>query len=204
MSDVVFTEEDLKRIESLSKAEKLAIAGVVAPVKRSQKAHDRVVTLESGRKISGAKMLEKLCERIGVELEPKDGIRPTRVVCERCGRVVGTNKIGVVSVVCGLCKRPPCGSCGKTVSAKAASLAFEEQREPRCKECSYRIRRETVPSVCKRGHSMAGYNIERSGKLTWCRTCKRDRARAAEAKKAPGARAAYLREWRRRQKERAA
>lgn len=66
----------------MSRAERLRLAGVVAPIVRGGKA--RVLRTESGKVITTADLAEGLLNRERVELELTLGA--ARLVCKRCGK----------------------------------------------------------------------------------------------------------------------
>lgn len=79
--------------ESMNKAQRLAVAGVVAPHLREQSdkaAKRRVARVDKDGNVVGyttlAEVQRALLERQKIELEVIDGVRPKEIVCAQCGR----------------------------------------------------------------------------------------------------------------------
>lgn len=93
------------RLAGLSKAERLLIAGAVAPaVRRATDGDRRIAIVDAAGKIVGYRTLadvrKSLLERAKIEIDTGDGVRPKTVVCERCGRLVKVGSRSSVKRVC--------------------------------------------------------------------------------------------------------
>lgn len=108
----------------MTKANRLALAGVVAPVLRSQdartarrrvKVYDRA-TGEVVREISLVEAQKGLLATAKIELEVQPDERPTHVSCELCGRVLPVEKGRVPPKACrsGCDRQQTCAGWGPT------------------------------------------------------------------------------------------
>ena len=92
---------------NFNKAERLVIAGAVAPVLRDGSARNktRVVKTYSGRVVTLADVQAGLLAKTKIELEVDDGVRPKSIVCA-CGAVVKVRPDGgPVPKSCRICSR---------------------------------------------------------------------------------------------------
>lgn len=135
-----------------NKAERLALAGAVAPTLRNNaaKAKDRkVAKLDKDGNVVGyttlAKVQEALLAKEKIELAVQDGVRPKKIFCETCGVPFAPPKKGFANRVCRKCREKPCVDCGKPTSARWAN---ETAKDRRCMECYHKKRRAPPPGLC--------------------------------------------------------
>jgi hypothetical protein len=143
--------EDLR---PANRAERLALAGAVAPRVRSQSdraAMRRVARVNAEGKIVGyttlAEVQKALLERERIEMETVDGVRPKGKICEQCGKPTRVGGSGKLPSICRDCRRRPCVDCGKRLSQGATYAALKEKREMLCLLCTRRRKRKP-PSKC--------------------------------------------------------
>ncbi|MCW5834514.1 MAG: hypothetical protein KIS78_19085 [Labilithrix sp.] len=81
--------------EKMNKAQRLAIAGVVAPFLREgaeRAAKRRVAKVDKDGNVVGyttlAEVQAKILERAEIEIAVQDGVRPKEVICKYCGKVI--------------------------------------------------------------------------------------------------------------------
>lgn len=91
----------------LSKADRLAIGGTVAPVVRRQAEKPRVVTVvgkdgQPVRQTTHVEVAKSVLARAEIEFSVQPGKRPEFIVCEVCGRPVKVPQKGRVPVRCRL------------------------------------------------------------------------------------------------------
>jgi hypothetical protein len=155
-----------------NKAERLALAGAVAPAVRSaaDRLRARRVTLYSQEAFdkggvrldevvtgytTADKVIESHLERQKIEIDVSDGVRPDVVVCELCGRVVRTLPFGPVLR---RCEGRDCldWRCGGGVAGEPCDkIAPRHQRTP------HRVaRRNGNPWRCLR-HALENRRIDR-------------------------------------------
>lgn len=144
-----------EQTDEWNKAERLAVASVVAPSLRAAaektKAR-RVALVDKDGNVTGytslAKVQESLLRARELELAVGDGVRPKEVFCRRCGKTVKTNPKGgsLPSACIGGCdKQSTCGGSGcSKVPPKGAFHSREwEMRGGRpwmCKPCAGALR----------------------------------------------------------------
>jgi len=129
----------------LSKADRLAIGGAVAPAVRQQaEGPARAVTVvdKDGRpvrKTTAVEVTKAVLARSDIEFSVQDGKRPKWVKCETCGAPVRANKKGRIRVVCRggtykcACGKPIdpnnfSGKCGRGKSCGMCEWACAQQR----------------------------------------------------------------------------
>jgi hypothetical protein len=139
---------------AMSKAERLALAGAIAPILRDQgqDAFERRVTLlDKDGKVVGYRTLAEvqmgLLRRKQIEFEVADGVRPTKVVCEQCGKLFAPRP-GKLRKVCPDGCNVQCPGFGETegsCQARSPRNAFQpaviKARKGRawmCKPCGIR------------------------------------------------------------------
>jgi hypothetical protein len=132
--------------EDWNKAERLAVAGAVAPRLRSQDDKTksrRVALVDKDGKVTGyttlAEVQKSLLKAREIELDVQDGVRPKEVVCRACGR---TRKVGrgPVPMVCRNGCDTRCGTdgCSGRIAAATAVRAAIEGKLRICRACSMR------------------------------------------------------------------
>lgn len=87
----------------LSKAERLAIGGAVAPVVRTARARPVVLVGKDGKPVgvtSTVEVAKSLLRRSEIEFSTQEGKRPEFVNCRDCGRPVRVGKSGPVPTFC--------------------------------------------------------------------------------------------------------
>lgn len=120
-----------------NKAERLALAGQIAPVLRDQTPGAiarRVARVDSNGNVVGyttiGEVQASLLRRQKIELAFEEGVRPTEVPCERCGAPVAVRPTGRIPKVHAACKIGHCSIC----------LAETSRGKSRCGTCVARIR----------------------------------------------------------------
>lgn len=143
-----------------SEAERLAIAGAVAPILRSipdrvTKRRVKVYSRETGetlreaeygealRGLAEAYALEHAIDEAQAHESAKRGVR--RSLCQQCGLEFEYPNDGGVRAACGKCKTLPCaGGCGRTPPKSALEGTKIRRRRGRpwvCKSCAGDVRR---------------------------------------------------------------
>src|SRR5690348_3965150 len=114
--------------EKWNKAERLAVAGALAPNLRanSDRLSRRVVhtwnqqTGEVTRHLTGVEAVEGILRTAEIEFDVRDGARPKNVVCEFCGRVVRVAKSrSIVPLAC----LPEDGGCHRQQTCAKAGCS---------------------------------------------------------------------------------
>ncbi len=93
----------------LSKADRIAIGGAVAPIVRRQAEAPRVVTVvgkdgKPVRKTTSAEVAKAVLARSDIEFSVQEGKRPTVIVCEDCAAVARVPTAGRVHTRCRGCR----------------------------------------------------------------------------------------------------
>lgn len=106
-----------------NKAERLALAAVIAPGIReteSEARGRRVARLGSDGRVVGytdvAEFRKSILRRAEIEIGVVGNIRPKRSVCTQCGGIIQVPQTGSVPTLCKGCK--PCLGCGGPTSGK--------------------------------------------------------------------------------------
>lgn len=153
-----------------NKAERLAVAGAIAPSLRAQsdKLARRRISVEDKNGnvtgyISGAEFQKRLLERAKIELDVTGGKRPKNVFCGECGAVIPVAKRGYPARVCKKCRS--CSDCGVELSAAVSSPSSRQNRKgPLC----------CIPCNTKRRTSLPVLTCEQCGAtLSKALACKR-------------------------------
>lgn len=117
----------------LSKADRIAIGGAVAPVVRRQAEAPRVVTVvgkdgKPVRKTTSAEVAKAVLARSEIEFSVQEGKRPEWVACKTCGAPIKVSRYGKPRTVC----RPGAHKCqcGNPVRINACGFGHL------CKDCS--------------------------------------------------------------------
>lgn len=185
----------------MNKAERLAVASVVAPFirenadiarRRVVKKYDQKIFEETGKlEATGfttwAEVIASQMRRHALEIDVQPGVRRTETFCIRCKKPFPLHTYGrATSVLCDACKDVKCVDCKVRLSASACRSRQGDVK--RCKGCHSAYMRaarddakERTPRThCRRGHEQTENNIivRRSGARV-CRTCTNDRKRAA-------------------------
>lgn len=154
----------------MNKAERLIVAGVVAPVLRSSvNGGRRVAVTDADGKVTGwttvAEIQASLLAKQKIELEVIDGVRPAEVLCKNCGKSIRTTKNGPLPTVCRegcnvFCSFP---DCGRQISPNAARKnALKGILKGHCIKCDQKVRKQ------KRGLCCCGNQAGDSG---LCKSC---------------------------------
>lgn len=130
-----------------SKAQRLAVAGALAPHLRDQdgRASRRVARVDPDGNVVGyttlAEVQKALLRQREIELEVQDGVRPKEIICETCGRVDKVGKKGAVPKCCARCRAMHCADCSTALPPSAGTPWAHRRRRgkpARCKECAAR------------------------------------------------------------------
>ncbi len=130
--------------EKLTKAEKLALVGAVAPTLRENadraKAR-RVALVDKDGNVTGYTTLleaqKSLLKRHALEIEVQPGEKPKAVPCKRCGLPAPVPKVGRPPQFCVNCKSARCARCHAPLK-KGATLPWKNARRksaPKCAAC---------------------------------------------------------------------
>lgn len=159
-----------------SKAERLAVAGQIAPSLRA--APDRRVALTDAEgSVTGYTTLKEvqrqLLERAKIELEV-EGRRPEHVLCKACGTFFRPKKQrgGCVPTFCNACKIgcPRCArrkciclvcACGEPMSSSATQ----------CLQCQSAAK---ATALCPKGHAKTGVRKCKGKLIAYCQECARE------------------------------
>lgn len=136
-----------------NKAERLAVAGAVAPSLRSgaERAKARRIAREKDGKVVGyttlADVQRSLLERHKIEIAVTDGKRPKALICERCGLPFPPARKGPPARYCKKCHTAECDDCGAELSGSVLTPSAAAQRvgPPRCAACT-KERRANLPT----------------------------------------------------------
>jgi hypothetical protein len=130
--------------ERWNKAERLAVAGVVAPALRGQAAETskrRVARVDAAGNVVGyttlAEVQAALVAKRGLEIQTVDGVRPSEALCERCGLPAKVRRASrVVGNVtrCERCTYLRCADCGKKLPRNYSSPSMLKE-ERVCRPC---------------------------------------------------------------------
>jgi hypothetical protein len=156
-----------------NKAERLAIAGAVAPSVRAGAAsarERRVGRLDSDGNVVGyttlAEVQRALLERDRIEFDV-DAERPARLVCPECGGLMVAKRKGKERRRCDACTHPRCLTCGK----RARSIKNQGTRETYvCWSCTAKSLRASAKAPTYATCSDCGAQKARSSGQR-CRPC---------------------------------
>lgn len=180
--------------EDWNKAQRLAVAGLVAPVlrNRSIEAHKRRVgRLDRDGNVVGyttlAKVQEALLLKKKIELEVQPDIHQKDVLCENCGKPVRLRHKATAQKRCDECAILTC-SCGKKLPRNYSSPSFVAKRAgrpARCKECYAKDRVKTPPPKC----SVCSKELNKDRKYSkgpiFCRKCLNEKQKRDSDAQAP-------------------
>lgn len=176
-------EDRLLDPEHWSKAERLAVAGMVAPALREGSVRARArrvfVTDKDGeikKVVSLKEVQEGLLSTAKIELAVEDGIRPKEVICRGCKGIIKVEPRGHIPI---WCKRCPQCICGKKV----------RHAGQQCRKCC-RPPREAAFCACGRPLHKEALKASavnrRKGKPAVCDSCSRARLKKAKKRCACG------------------
>lgn len=116
------------------------LAGAVAPTLRANAewARLRIVKVygKDGIRIMPLSEVQKgILARMKIELDTEVGIRPDKVLCKFCGKILPVKSVGAIPQACVNC---PCLSCGKTLSQGTGRRHRPGQH--RCRSCASKAR----------------------------------------------------------------
>lgn len=144
----------------MNKAERLALAGAVAPYFREQAtaaAERRVARVDKDGKVVGyttlAKVQQALLEKHKIEIAVQPDVRPKEIVCEKCGnprKVTGTR----IPKLCVSCAQGFCRVCQKLLGK---SKKAKKDRATKCKSCTLATKRKRCPCGLPTKHRRAKY-----------------------------------------------
>lgn len=180
-----------------NKAERLAVAGHVAPRLRDQaeRAAKRRVALTDKdgnvvRYTTLAEVQASLLLQKKIELEVIEGKRQAEYICEECGTLVRRpNPKATGGKRCDACSFLSCADCGKKLPRCYSAPSFVKKRKgrpPYCGECAAKHRKKKPLPVCetckKTLHRTRQPNAD--GRL-FCSPCKNRMKREATARAHP-------------------
>jgi len=183
-----------------TKAERLVVAGAVAPALRaSPTKHARVTVVNVEGQIVGyttrADLQKQILARAKIELDVVEGHRPDKTVCDVCGRINVVQRIGQPRKRCEPCRKmiwTTCGRCGRgrwnRTHTKMCPDCHREVRAERTKEspvAAEQLRRSArvalpcagIDGVCPKSavspsHAMTPKAIRRRDGRPWrCSLC---------------------------------
>lgn len=139
--------------EKMNKAERLAVAGAVAPYVReaAERTSQRRVALynqhspgqETTRYASLLDVQKGVLERAKIEIEVQPDVkRPKRTICTKCGKLAKpAYKVGRVPKLCDACRGDSCQDCG---------VRLHVHRGGRCPDCAAKAKTlcSTLCSTC--------------------------------------------------------
>lgn len=172
--------EPEKSSERMNKAQRLAIAGTVAPfVRESAEVASvrRVARVDANGIVVGyttlAEVQKSLLRRHEIEIATQPGVRPKQTICVGCGVPTRLARVGSRRRYCDSCQRPKCSDCGKQLDAAVGRR--------RCMDCHLARKSRS----CKRGHEFTEANTrtDKRGRRA-CKRCEylKTRARHDRAK----------------------
>lgn len=158
----------------MNKAQRLAVAGLVAPVVRESAASNqarRVALVDADGNVTGyttlAEVQRQILERAQIEFEVQPDKRPERSVCVKCGAVF-RQKPGGLAKQCEGCRRGTCLDCHAQLPVQSNA---NKRRRKRCGACSIAHRKAARLDKVKRwcctdcGAPTSSSNTKR------CRSC---------------------------------
>ncbi len=118
-------------MDAMNKAERLAVAGAVAPSLRQARPRKIALVDKDGR-VTGyttsTEVAKSLLAAKKIELEVEEGVRPKEIFCEKCGKIVKTNRSGKLNRYCRKCLF--ICACGGRKTGSAVMC-------PACRSCRY-------------------------------------------------------------------
>lgn len=158
------------------KPEALAIAGYSAPRLRGQPEAvrmRRIAKTDQDGNVVGYTTLEEvqkaLLRRQEIEFDVADGVRPKKIVCRHCGKLVATpKKGGPVPVCCASCRHYKCADCG----AETTERRSNRRDSVRCMPCrrTFVACKVTLCAGCKNPCKKLG---KKSHAIPRCRPCRK-------------------------------
>ncbi len=157
----------------MNKAQRLVVAGAVAPVIRrdADRLRRRVVNVfnqqtgETVAQVDGVVAVRGILATANIEFEVQPDVRPKEIICEECGRVFQNYRHGLNARHCVACRTQDCAGCGKPLSkfcpsGRCKPCLDESRTKPRlrCVDCEaelsmncHRKRRTArgLPARCK-------------------------------------------------------
>ncbi len=129
--------------QAWNKAERLQVAGLVAPRLRDQDDRTksrRVAKVDAAGNVVGyvslADVQKGLLRKQEIEFDVADGVRPKERLCRLCGRPFRVPLIkGRVPTVCLICRDPLCQDCGTVLKKRGTQLG--QRRAVRCGKCRH-------------------------------------------------------------------
>lgn len=134
-------EEDT--VQPMNKAQRLAVACVVAPTLRALSARAalrRVAKVDKNDKVVGYTTLAEVQKALllarSIELETQEGVRPKQVICRNCGKCIPVGR-GHLPRVCrdGCDRSCDTSGCEQEISLKRARYRAIDGVKVACKTC---------------------------------------------------------------------
>lgn len=129
--------------EKWNKVERLAIAGIIAPILRNQDentSNRRVTKIDKNGNVVGYTTLSEVQRALlltkQLEIEVVENSKSKEILCVGCGRVVKNKKTN--QKYCDKCVTRKCGQCGKTLKIYSES--------DKCSDCHLNNRR--IIKIC--------------------------------------------------------
>lgn len=163
----------------MSPAERLALAGQVAPVLRRRAGSGRKITTvdrdgKPVRVIDDVELARSILKRSEIEFSVANGKRPKVINCA-CGAVVPVKRKAAIPKQCRTCKTrggAQCAGCGGTISKASAFTAKKKGREPRCRKCFAKsLKGRQVKQLLKVSTAKKNKAAEDAKKDAKCRVC---------------------------------
>ena len=134
--------------DDLNKAQRLALAGAVAPALRgaTEKTRARRIALVGADgQVTGYTTLGEVQDALlaarGIELAVGLGALPDQALCKRCGKAIPVAGSKIPLTCRGGCQPDmKCVDCPNLVTRKSAERASRQGRDLRCRSCTARVR----------------------------------------------------------------
>ena len=175
-------DSDNQEEKGMRKVERLQVAGAVAPSLRVSAAKNRlrrvtVVDRNDPTKVVGyttlAQVQESALEAVKIEISVDDGIRPKKVICSRCGRLISVPRDGHIPGICKVCLHPACLSCGKKITRGGYSDS------KRCRPCHFEnialVRIKCVDCGNEMSKSASCPSYKSRDDFVRCRSCRKQK-----------------------------
>ena len=172
-----------------SRAERLALAGAVAPTLRAAQER-RIARVDADGNVVGytthKRLAESLLARQQIEIAVVEGVRPKTVMCEVCGLPAKVLKMGVVSKGHSRCKKRAAARKRHAANPENARAAARKCRaaNPEKKRAADRKRRAANPENAREAvRKWQAANPEKAREaVRKCRAANPEKVRAAAAR----------------------
>jgi hypothetical protein len=132
--------------EAWTKAQRLVVAGAVAPGLRdaAERARlRRVARVDKDGAVVGYTTLDAvqaaLLRRREIELSVADGVRPKEAICRLCGKTIRVGRLGYVPTKCVRGCKLKCDGCGGKIGERTSQKASRERRAALCHACTAKL-----------------------------------------------------------------